>query len=170
ALLIIVVALIVASASWRLPLIGDAERIAYDLRETAFAPRVDQDPRISLIVYNDQTLIATKKRSPLDRGLLARALKAIDALRPRRIGIDILFDQPQDEDAELIAVLRGMKTPTFVAFADARTNADNVLPEQAAFLADFMRRLRGGSARPASIRLKTDPDNVARSWPDQPAG
>ncbi|MFX5998913.1 hypothetical protein ABTF05_21265, partial [Acinetobacter baumannii] len=48
ALLIIVVALIVASASWRLPLIGDAERIAYDLRETAFAPRVDQDPRISL--------------------------------------------------------------------------------------------------------------------------
>lgn len=169
-ILALAVALMVAGASWRLPLIGDAERIAYDLRMTAFAPRVEQDQRITMIVYNDQTLIATRKRSPLDRGLLAKALRSIDALGPRSIGIDILFDQPQDEDAELIAALKAMKTPTYVAYADERTNEDAILPEQAAFLRGFLHQLEATNTHPASIRLKTDPDNVARSWPDRPAG
>ncbi|MFA5967792.1 MAG: adenylate/guanylate cyclase domain-containing protein [Sphingomonas sp.] len=169
-LVALAVAFGIAGTSWRMPLIGDAERIAYDLRMTAFAPRVEQDPRITMVVYNDQTLIATRKRSPLDRGLLARALRAIDGLGPRSIGIDILFDQPQDEDAQLVAALRAMKTPTYVAYADPRTNADNIVPEQAEFLRDFMRQLAGSNAHPASIRVRTDPDNVARSWPDQPPG
>lgn len=169
-LIALVVALAIAGASWRVPLVSDAERIAYDLRMTAFAPRVEQDPRITMVVYNDQTLIATRKRSPLDRGLLARALRAIDGLGPRSIGIDILFDQPQDEDAQLVAALRAMKTPTYVAYADPRTNADNIVPEQAAFLRGFMRQLAGSNAHPASIRVRTDPDNVARSWPGQSPG
>lgn len=158
-------ALLVARHGWQLPLLGDAERVAYDLRMTAFAPRVAQDPRIVLIVYTDQTLIATRKRAPLDRGLLARALRAIDAQGPRAIGIDILFDQPQDEDPALIATLRAMKTPTAIAYAEARSNRDDLIAEQEAFLRGFVARLAGSRTRPASIRLEVDADKVARRWP-----
>lgn len=169
-LMALAVALGAAAESWWVPLIGDAEHIAYDLRLTAFAPRVGQDPRITMVVYNDKTLIATRKRSPLDRGLLARALRSIDALEPRSVGIDILFDQPQDEDDQLVAALRAMKAPTWVAYAEPNTTTDAIVPEQAQFLRAFLRRLAGSNARPASIRLQTDPDNVARSWPTQPTG
>lgn len=166
----LVVALLVARYGWQTPLLGDAERIAYDLRLTAFAPRVAQDKRVVMIVYNDQTLIATRKRSPLDRGLLARALRTIDALGPHRIGVDILLDQPQDEDAALIAALRAMQTPTFLAYAETSTNRDNLLAEQEAYLRHMMRQLAGSNAHPASIRLQVDADDVARRWPDRPPG
>ena len=63
-----------------------------------------------------------RKRSPLDRGLLAKALRNIDKMGAKAIGIDILFDQPQDEDADLVSTLRAMNTPTFVAYAETRTN------------------------------------------------
>ena len=45
-------------------------------------------------------------------GLLARALRNLDAMGAKSIGIDMVFDQPQDEDDQLVATLRGMKTPT----------------------------------------------------------
>ncbi|MBX9859379.1 MAG: adenylate/guanylate cyclase domain-containing protein [Sphingomonas sp.] len=162
--------MLVARYGWRVPALGDAERAAYDLRTTAFAPQAAQDPRIIMVVYNDQTLIATRKRSPLDRGLLARALRAIDALGPRRIGIDILFDQPQDEDATLIAALRAMKTPTYVAYAELSSNRNNLIEEQEAYLRSVIQQLAGSNAHPASIRVEVDADNVARQWPYQPSG
>jgi adenylate cyclase len=163
-------ALLVARFSWQVPLLDDAERGFYDLRMSLFAPRVDQDPRVAMVVYNDQTLIDTKKRSPLDRATLARALTALDSMGAKSIGIDILIDQPQDEDAELIAAFRSMKTPTWVAFADIATNRDQLLYEQQQYLRHFLAQLKGSHVRPASIRLETDPDNVARSWPSHPAG
>ena len=168
--LVLLAALLVARLSWHVPLIGDAERIGYDLRMTAFAPRVDQDDRIALVVYNDQTLIATRKRSPLDRAILARALRQLDTMGARSIGIDILIDQPQDEDGQLLAAFRSMRTPTYLAYADLATNQASMTADQQAFLDRFMAALKGTNVHPASIRLRTDSDDVARSWPDRPAG
>ena len=89
-----------ARYAWQLPLGGDAERALYDLRFTAHAQRMlTQDDRITLVTYNDDTLAQLGKRSPLDRAMLARTLRAIDAMHPRAIGIDILIDQAQPEDA-----------------------------------------------------------------------
>lgn len=167
--LLFLVALLVARHSWQIPLLDQAERGFYDLRMSLFAPRVDQDQRIAFVVYNDQTLIDTKKRSPLDRATLARALTALDGMGAKSIGIDILIDQPQDEDAELIAAFRGMRTPTFVAFADTESNQEQLIYEQQQYLEAFLAQLKGSNVRPASIRLETDPDNVARSWPSHPA-
>ncbi|RVT43607.1 adenylate/guanylate cyclase domain-containing protein [Sphingobium algorifonticola] len=167
-LIVLIVALFCARFSWEyVPVVGDAERTLYDLRMTHFAPRVDQDPRVVLIVYNDQTLIATKKRSPLDRATLARALRTIDGLGAKSIGIDILIDQPQDEDAELIATLRAMKTPTYLGYAEVADNAEQIIYEQQQFLDAFIARARTARVKPASIRLEADADNVARSWPAQ---
>src|SRR3546814_1164429 len=77
----LLMAVLVARLGWQLPLVRDAERALYDARATAMAPHVGQDRRILLVTYNDETLFNTGIRSPLDRGILARALANIDAMR-----------------------------------------------------------------------------------------
>lgn len=168
-LVMLALALVVARASWGLFALGEAERGLYDMRTWETAPQVPQDQRIQIIAYDDQTLIAARKRSPLDRGILARALTRLDGMGARSIGIDMLFDQPQDEDEQLIAALRSMKTPTWVAYAALDTNRSDITYEQQVFLDGFMKRLEGSRARPASIRLDYA-DGVARRWPDSPPG
>ena len=176
-ILLVVIAVFIARFSWNLPvasgaptpLTSDAERALYDLRAYFTAPMVEQDDRIVLVVYDDQTLIRARKRSPLDRGLLARALTTIDGMGAKAIGIDILFDQPQDEDEALIAALRAMRTPTAVAYANIATNESDLVYEQQEFLESFLARLEGSKARAASIRL----DNAfgaTRTWPSIEAG
>ncbi len=166
----LLVALLAARFSWDVILIGDAERALYDLRLTYLAPKVDQNPRIAKVVYNDDTLIETRKRSPLDRAILARALANLDDMGAKAIGIDILIDQPQDEDAQLVTALRAMKTPTFLAYANNQTNKDNIQQRQQQFLDGFVQSVSGTNTRPASIRVETDIDNVVRSWPVKQPG
>ena len=168
--LFLIAALLIARHSWDLRLLTPAaERALYDLRVVATVPRVEKDDRIVMVVYNDQTLIATRKRSPLDRATLARALRNLDAMGAKAIGIDILIDQEQDEDAELIEAFRSMRTPTYLAYASADTNAGNIEYGQQQFLDAFQRAIAGPRVKPASIRLEVDNDNVVRSWPAQPA-
>lgn len=162
---LLVLALLLARFSWSLPGTGDAERALYDARAFVTAPVVDQDQRLQIVVYDDNTLIAAKKRSPLDRGLLARALVNLDQLGARAIGIDMLFDQPQDEDDELIATLRAMKTPVLVGYAEMDTNKGEIVYAQQKYLDEFMARLDGSRAKPASVRLD-DGFGATRRWPD----
>ena len=54
----------------------------------------------------------------------------------------MLFDQPQDDDATLIATLHAMKTPVSVGYADVATNAGEISYSQQAFL-DGLLRARG---------------------------
>jgi len=154
-------------ASWELPLAGDAERALYDLRlfRTA-AIAEEQDSRIVLVTYDEDTLRLLEKRSPLDRAMLARALRAIDAMNPRAIGIDILIDQPQREDPELLQTFRTLRTPTFLGFASSAANEAQIDYEQEQFLRGFLAQLAGTRVRAASIRMETDlHDNVVRRWP-----
>ena len=180
AALVLALALFVAGWDWGHPLgagshareipTADAERGLYDWRAATFAPRVAQDQRILMVVYDDQTLIATRKRSPLDRGLLARALRNLDAMGAHSIGIDILFDQPQDEDGALLAALRTMRTPVWLGYANLGDNREQIIFEQQQYLDRFIRAARTDRVRAASIRLETDSDNVARSWPTPQPG
>lgn len=163
--LLLGIALLFARFSWDIPLVVQAERSFYDLRATAFAPHVEQDDRIVMVVYNDQTLIDTRKRSPLDRATLAKALTSLDGMGAKSIGIDILFDQPQDEDEELITAFKAMQTPTFLAYADVESNIDQIIYDQHEFLVQFLAQVSGLNVQPASIRFEVDSDGVARSWP-----
>ncbi|MEO6042089.1 MAG: adenylate/guanylate cyclase domain-containing protein, partial [Croceibacterium sp.] len=167
--MLLLAALVLARFSWNLPLTGEAERGLYDLRSYLLAPPVAQDQRVVMVVYSDQTLINARKRSPLDRGLLAKALRNLDGMGAKAIGVDILFDQPQDEDDELIAVLRGMKTPARLAYTRTETTKDDILYEQQAFLDSFMARLKGSKAAPASIVLDNN-FGVTRNWPAEISG
>jgi adenylate cyclase len=167
----VLLALLAARYSWddRIPFSGDAERALYDLRFIQAAKRVDQDSRIVLVTYDDQTLAMLGKRSPLDRKMLADALKALDGLGPKAIGIDIIFDQPQPEDPILIDTFRNMRTPTFLGFTTNRENESQMDYWQEQFLRNFLRQVSSGPARPASIHFEPDRgDNVMRIWPPQP--
>lgn len=159
-----------ARYSWDVPLFSDAERALYDWRFVDTAERAGQDERILLVTYDDQTLEQLGKRSPLDRRMLADALRAIDAMEPRAIGIDILIDQAQPEDPELIEAFRSLETPTYLAFASAAHNPDQIEYWQEQFLRGFLARVRDGPVRPTSIKLTPDmADGVIRRWPAQPA-
>jgi adenylate cyclase len=172
--LLLLAALLLARFSWNYPTLAggerptpatsEAEQALYDWRSYASDPMVAPDERILLVVYTDQTLIKARKRSPLDRGLLARALANLDGLGAKAIGIDILFDQPQDEDDELVATLREMNTPVSIAYAEIGVNQDDIGWEQQQYLDGFLARLEGSKARPASILLD-DSFGVTRLWP-----
>lgn len=64
--------------------------------------------------------------------------------------------------------MSGMRTPTYLAFANATTNPDSVQPWQEDYQRAFLARTRG-RILPASVRVETDIDNVIRSWPHRPA-
>ena len=88
-LALLTVAVLIARGSWSVPMLVDAEHALFDFRAIATAPRVEQDNRIVIVPYTDQTLIKTAKRSPLDRTTLAKALARLDGMGARAIGIDI---------------------------------------------------------------------------------
>jgi adenylate cyclase len=164
----LLLALLLARYSWHLPLASDAERALYDIRFAEAATGVAQDDRIVLVTYDDQTLQALQKRSPLDRRVLAEALATLDGMRPKAIGIDILVDQPQAEDPQLLATLRTMRTPVSIGYADPAENEDQIGFEQHQFLSAFLAEARTDRVRPASIRMEPDvEDGVIRRWPER---
>lgn len=160
--------LLFARFGWEVPLARDAERALYDTRVILTAPQVDQDQRVQLVVFTDDTLRRVEKRSPLDRRTLAQALAAIDAMNPKAIAVDILIDQPQQDDPLLIETLRRMKTPTYFGFATNASNPEQMQVWQEEYLRDFLEKAAPGPVKPTSIRIRTDQDNVMRRWPDQP--
>ena len=149
------------------PIAAKAERALYDTRAYFRALRrpVEQDQRVVMVVYTQDTLAATAKRSPLDRAILAKALANIDKMGAKSIGIDVLIDQPQPEDAQLLAAMRAMKTPVWLAYARNDTNGGDVETWQQAYMDDWHRQLAGTNVRRASIRGEADSDNVMRQWP-----
>ena len=154
-ILLVGVALIVARFGWSVPIVAQAETGMYDLRAYLVANEqaVEQDDRIVLLEYDDQLLSTLQQRQPLDRSILIEALKAIDTAGARAIGIDILFDQPQPQDDALIETLRTMQTPVSVAYVLQEANEGDIVYEQQLYLEEFMARLEGSNARPASIQL-----------------
>lgn len=169
-LLFLVLAVLLARITWQVPLLSDAERALYDFRATLTAPRVEPDPRIILVTYDDQTLLNTGIRSPVDRAILTRALANIDKMGAKAIGIDILFDSPRPEDPALQAQLRAMKTPTWIAYLEQASNPNTIQFEQQEILKAFMAAVTTGTTRPASVSFVTDEDSTKRRWPVRPQG
>lgn len=161
----VLAAVLLARFSWTVPILIAAERGLYDIRTTLMAPKVDQDQRITIVVFTEQTLQRSQRRSPLDRKLLATAMKTLDGMGARAIGVDVLIDQPVvGEDDVLIATLRAMKTPTYFAFAGNDDTSAFIMPWQEQHLRHFLRQV-APAVRPSSIRLVAQGDGVVRRWP-----
>lgn len=164
----LLVAILIARFSWQMPLIDAAERALYDARATLMAPKVEQDRRIVLVTYNDETLFNTGIRSPLDRTLLAKALGNLDQMGAKAIGIDIAFDSPRPDDDVLKAQLRAMQTPTWLAYAEQASNPNTIFYEQQKFLEAFIADVTTTKTKPTSVLFHTDDDSVIRNWPGRP--
>ena len=171
AVLIVVFSVFVGKYSWTLPdgetptpLTNAAERAFYDIRAYYSADMVEPDDRVVAVVFFDETLYQLEKRSPLPREVIASALRYLDDMNPKAIGIDILFDQPQEADFELVETLRAMKTPVSVAYANTRTNEDDIGAQQQEYLEAFLAELEGSQSHPASIRLDAA-FGATRVWP-----
>ncbi len=165
---LLLIALLVARYSWSIPFADEIERVLFDVRASYAMERVEEDDRILVVVYTEDTLIETEVRSPVDRVILARALRNLDAMNPRGIAIDILFDQSTPNDEQLIEAFESMDTRTYNAFASSRYNPLDMQPRQEDFLADFDRRIDNEMVGQTSVLLYADGDNVQRSWPEQP--
>ncbi|MEQ9661233.1 MAG: adenylate/guanylate cyclase domain-containing protein [Parasphingopyxis sp.] len=166
----VVAALLIARYSWSLPFMQDVERVLYDVRATYAMERVEEDERISIVVYDSDTLFNTGIRSPVDREIMAQALTNLDAMNPRAIAIDILYDMPTENDEMLVEALRGMETPTHVGYLTLEHNPNELEAQHEEFLGEFFDRINTERVGPTSVRLLTDTDDVIRSWPDQPDG
>jgi adenylate cyclase len=169
-LAVLCAAFTIARYSWTIPVLTETERGLYDVRQFLAAPIVAQDPRITLIVFTEETLAATGKRSPLDRKLLANALQTIDTMGARAIGIDILIDQAQSDDAYLVETFRALKTPTRLATVAENEETPTLPPWQDQFLRAFHARIATPNVGGADVRVDVDTDNVIRRFPAQRAG
>lgn len=158
-----VFAVLLAALSWSAPVLVDVERLAYDMRLALASRMVAQDPRIVLVTFDEDAVAATRRRSPLDRGVLAETIGRLDALGPKAIGVDILFDQPTNptDDGALAAAFAGLRTPFFVA-DDSAGAAKLLKPWQRDSLAEFVRGFGPGPRRAAAAALFADSDGVVR--------
>jgi adenylate cyclase len=176
----VIFAIFLARSSWDLKVadrdvpgvtafMRNAERALYDTRALTASLRkpVEQDKRIILIPFTPDTQRTTGERSPLDRTTLANALTNIDKMGAKSIGIDILIDQPQPDDALLIKALHDMKTPVWLGFATNAHNSFDVDVWQQEFMENFVKQIDNPRVRRTSIRLEADNDNVMRNWPAQ---
>jgi adenylate cyclase len=164
-LLLLLVAM--AAESWRLPVLGFAERWLHDLRVAAFAPVIEPHPAILIVAFDEDTLSQTLRRSPLDRALLARALTVLEGADPRAIGVDILLDQPTtpEDDAALLASLAGIQVPVVLAHATVAGTEGWIRDWQETYLQDLFARLADTQVRPGSVVLQTDADGSVRRLP-----
>lgn len=116
-----------------------------------------QHPRIALVVINDATL-REYPSSPVDRGLLARIVNAIDAAGARAIGIDILFFKATEEakDQALVDALKAAKAEVVMGAVDERG-------EQEAFQREFQKAFLKRVGRSVGyLNLRHERDDVVR--------
>lgn len=165
-IVLLLAALGVARFSWDVAVGTQAETAMYDFRAYVIASRkaVEQDPRIVLVEYDDQVLSKLPQRQPLDRSVLIAALRNLDQMGAKAIGLDILFDQEQPQDEELIATLRSMKTPVRIAYLLQEAAPGDIVYEQQERLDQFMDSLKGSNARPVAIQLENS-FGVTRRFP-----
>lgn len=92
-----------------------------DLRLTSMAAPMEPHPDIVLFTITEETLAQFPYRFPLDRGMLADAVKRFNAAGVRAIGMDILFDQPTEaaKDKALAAAIAESRVPVVVGWASA---------------------------------------------------
>jgi CHASE2 domain-containing sensor protein len=114
-----------------------------DLRTAWMSDRLpSQHPGIAIVGITDATLDAYKTRLPIDPGVLARTLEAIDAAGAKAVGIDVLFLRTArpDNEAEFIAAIRRAKAKIVLAAADERIRLSPQERErQQAFFRDALR-------------------------------
>ncbi len=100
------------------------DKMTYDWRIANFSDKAkEQRKDIAVVLINDQSLDQYYTYSPIDRGLLAELVRAIDKAEPAAIGLDFIFDrnaEPEKTNA-LIDALQNAKAPIVLGAIDKRS-------------------------------------------------
>jgi CHASE2 domain-containing sensor protein len=94
--------------------VGDY-RIAYGSQR---APKQRDD--IAVVLITEQTLLDYESRSPIDRRLVGEVIRAVDAAKPKAIGVDLIFDRRTSQDQNVIAAIRQANAPIVLGSIDER--------------------------------------------------
>ena len=141
--LLLAIPLAIAVLGWLLVAQGPlrfVENWFGDLRIALVTPREPPPPDILVLTITDETLSQFPYRSPVNRTFLAELVNLLSDKGARGIGIDILFDQPTEPEADqaLARALAAAKPPVYVAYADQ----EHINPEQQRYLDTFTAGLR----------------------------
>ncbi len=171
---LVALALMALSLYNRLP--EGPEEWTLDWRTALFSDApAEQSKDIAVVLVTDDSLAKYPYRSPVDRALLARAIRGLDEAGAKAIGLDFIFDRPTEpaKDDALANAIKKARTPIVFGAIDRR--AKDVSEENFAFQDEFFRK--GG--RPAAHiffgaddKTLTISDNVIRRVGDpsiQPA-
>ncbi|MDX2263841.1 MAG: CHASE2 domain-containing protein [Hyphomicrobiales bacterium] len=118
----------------------------HDWRTLLFSDRAEkQRDDIAVVLVSDDSLARYPYRSPIDRALLARAIRGLDAAGVRAIGVDVIFDQPTEpeKDQALIKAAREARAPIVFGATDGRLS--RARPEALAYQREFL----AATGRPA---------------------
>jgi adenylate cyclase len=97
------------------------DRLIGDYRIALLSPQAPrQRSDIAIVLITEETLLDYDSRSPIDRGLLAEMIRAIDAAGPKAIGLDFIFDRRTKQDSALLAAITAAKAPVVLGAIDAR--------------------------------------------------
>jgi adenylate cyclase len=152
----VVVALMLAPSFW--PLVTRMDHWTADWRTAYFSKQLlAQHPRVVVVTITDETL-RNYVSSPIDRGLLANIVQAIDRAGAAVIGLDILFLKATEpiKDEQLIQAVRGSKAKIVLGAADARVP---LLPFQREFQAAYLSR---AEAPVGYVNTRHENDDVVR--------
>jgi adenylate cyclase len=170
AALLMLAALVPPFVSRELPLTQAIERLAYDFYTYLLVPKVPRDPDIVLLLYDDPTARDTGKTSPVDRTIIANAVRAADQAGAKSIGIDFFFVQPTEDEDALTDALARASVPVVMLYADpdrdggsfwSAATASQSIPYQA----EFWRQVAPGGIVRSSPMIGNDDDDISRDWP-----
>src|SRR5579883_1655702 len=153
--------LVYASRAVLLP--DGPDQFIYDWR-TALLSDAQEESRddIAIVIVDEESLDGYPYTSPVDRGLLASLVRSVDAVRPKAIGLDFIFDAPTEpaKDAALAEAVKSASAPVILGSIDDR--AAGVRAKNLKFQGDFLAR----TGRPAGHVFFADQSNRL-TLPDQ---
>ena len=135
-----------------------------DLRLALLAPSAPPHPKVAVVEINEATAAKIGRRSPVDRGLLAKLIDTVASAEPAAIGIDVLFDEPSEpeKDAALLAALHRVRVPVVLGWIDA-VNAPGAIEHwQETYLENFIKRIDNPLVVPGLSVMREDRDGVVR--------
>lgn len=122
---------------YNLSMVDTLDKHIGDWRIALGSPRAPaQRSDIAVVLITEETLLDYESRSPIDRGLLAELIRAIDAGAPKAMALDLIFDRRTRSDDRLLAAIKEAKAPIVLGAIDRRIQGPpQSLALQAAFLA-----------------------------------
>lgn len=163
-LLFVMLAIIINVAGWSIPISQNFERALFDIRQSTYAPAVEQDDRIVMVFYNEETARITGKKDPLDGQIIVDALDSLDDMGAKAIALDIPLGSGMTDDVILINQLNQMNTRTIISVFDPQINPA-MSYENSELQSSLLKTIENQNVQLGSPRLSRDRDGVIRNWP-----